>query len=146
MAFTWHSNIIGLDKSLFLMNIKGLLPFVHQLRRWQRFLLLPGIVTELDQYKRWIPHDQVQKEWDRQTRQWVRFMKKRDLRMCHPQTATVWRNADLVFFFLSLLKTFHVHDAILTLCDDVTIVFSQINRKKDESEALCLLLLDAVWK
>lgn len=54
----------------------------------------------------------------------------------------------LGFFFVSLLKTFHVHDAILTLCDDVTIVFSQINRKKDESEtqkqALCLLLLDAV--
>lgn len=54
----------------------------------------------------------------------------------------------LGIFFVSLLKTFHVHDAILTLCDDVTIVFSQINRKKDESEtqkqALCLLLLDAV--
>lgn len=45
-------------------------------------------------------------------------------------------------------KTFCAHDAILTLCDDVTIVFSQISRKKDESEiqkqALCLLLLDAV--
>lgn len=56
----------------------------------------------------------------------------------------------LGIFFVSLLKTFQVHDVILTLCDDVTIVFSQINRKKDESEtqkqALYLLLLDAVWK
>ncbi len=63
-------------------------------------------------------------------KQWVRFIKRRDLRMCHPQTSTEWRNTDLVFFHESSQNFPCVCDAILTLSENVTIIFSQISRKE----------------
>lgn len=147
MAFTWNSYIIGLDKSHFLMNIKGLLPLFNS---WVsdssfRYCLDCDSTRSVQKVNSPWPGTERQRVTDRQC---ARFIKRRNLRMCHPQTATEWRNADLVFF--SWVSKVSVCDAILTLCDDVTIVFSQISRKKYESEtqkqAVCLLLLDAVWK
>lgn len=139
MAFTWNSNTIGLNKCHLLMKIKGFLPLYIS---WGddssfRYCLDCDITRFVQKVNSPWPDTERQRLTDRQC---VRFIKGRDLRMCHPQTGTEWR---LGIFFMSL-KTFCVCDAILTLCDDVTIVFSQISRKKDESETQKQAFMPAV--
>lgn len=95
--------------------------------------IIARIVTEPDQYKRWILHDQILKDRDRLT---ASAIHQKAASKNLPSIDSMRKRRPGVFFFTSLLETFYVRDAILTLCgDDVTIVFSQINRKRDESES-----------
>jgi len=108
MAFTWKSNIVGLDKSHFLMNIKGLY-------LCSSAEAVSVIARDCDRTR---SVQKVNSPWpDTEIQTHRETASTIHQSLCHSQTATVWRNADMVFF--RLLKMFHVHDAILSLFDDV---------------------------